>query len=610
MPDPADRRHLLTVNLEDYFQVGAFNRYVQKRQWYRFESRLAVTADKTLDLLDKHGAKATFFVLGWVADNYPDVVRRVAERGHEIASRGYYHRSVSGMTPEEFRKDLARAKAALERVSGRAVVGYRTADGWLKPDDAWALDVLADEGYAYDSSVAPIGRAYAAEPWKRFLHDHRRGLRKMSEVPVSAARVLGHDLPIGGGNWIRQLPPAIMRRLADRWVANAPTPLVLYFHTWELDEEQPRLSSAGWLTRVRHYRNLAKMPERIGGYLDRYQFTTVADYLNVPRPAVNTIADLTITPAPTALMPKAAVPSGPRTPVTIAVPVFNEELLVPYLANTLAKVRTAFAPAYDLKFVIVDDGSSDATWDGLTHAFGKAADVRLERHAKNRGVAAAILTGIRAADTEIVCSMDADCTYDPFQFLEMIPKLTDGVDMVTASPYHPQGAVRNVPGWRLVLSKGASKLYRRLLHNRLSTYTSCFRVYRRSSVMDLPVRHGNFLGVVELLGRLDLRGGKVLEHPATLEVRMLGRSKMKTLRTIWGHLKLMASFARARVFGSRRRGLTAQERDRALTMLMSTAANTPCHAALSATTPAPTVALVVAPREVDVPVADAAPSRP
>jgi hypothetical protein len=143
--------------------------------------------------------------------------------------------------------------------------------------------------------------------------------------------------------------------------------------------------------------------------------------------------------------------------------------------------------------------------------------------------------------------MDCDCTYDPHELARMIPLLTDEIDMVTASPYHKKGGVRNVPEWRLFLSKGASWLYRRTLKAKLDTYTSCFRVYRRSSVVDLPVEEKGFLGVAEMLGRLDLSGGKIVEFPAVLEVRLFGFSKMKTARTIFGHLKLLSKLAQLRV---------------------------------------------------------------
>jgi glycosyltransferase involved in cell wall biosynthesis len=161
------------------------------------------------------------------------------------------------------------------------------------------------------------------------------------------------------------------------------------------------------------------------------------------------------------------------------------------------------------------------------------------RHAHNRGVAAGIITGIRKASTEIVCSMDCDCTYDPHELARMIPLLAEGVDMVTASPYHPKGAVLNVPRWRLALSKTLSRMYRVVLHQRLATYTSCFRVYRRDAVAAVHIEHPGFLGVAEMIGKLDLTGSRIVEFPTTLAVRMIGRSKMKVLRTIAGHVKLL-----------------------------------------------------------------------
>ena len=233
------------------------------------------------------------------------------------------------------------------------------------------------------------------------------------------------------------------------------------------------------------------------------------------------------------------------------IPCFNEELILPYLANTLENLERSLGSAYDFRYVFVDDGSADGTLPSLERIFGNRPGCTLLRHRANRGVAAAILTGIQAADTDVVCSIDCDCTYDPLQLASLIPLLEDGVDMVTASPYHPAGEVRNVPEWRLFLSKSLSRLYRVVLHHRLATYTSCFRVYRRDAVADLQVREGGFLGVAELLGRLDLEGGSIVECPAVLEVRLLGRSKMKTLRTILGHLRLLARLSAARLFRRR-----------------------------------------------------------
>jgi polysaccharide deacetylase family protein (PEP-CTERM system associated) len=536
----ATKQHVVTVALEDYFQVGAFNQLIQRGQWYRFETRLEQNARKALDLLDRFGVRATFFVLGWVADRCPEIVRLVAERGHEIASKGYYHRSIRQMTPAEFREDLARSREALERAGGRRVLGYRVAHEWFSPADLWALDVLAQEGYAYDSSILPASRSFAKEPWRRFLHKHPCGDRHLWEFPLSTTPLLGWNVPIAGGNYFRQFPQRFVRRAIAHWDRTYDAPFVMYFHVWELDPGQPQLNTGSWMTRIRHYRNLDKMEGVLEEYFQRYRFTGVANYLGLTPEAA---CGLAISPpvATGGLTTRPQEASKPR--VSIVVPCFNEELILPYLANTLKSVEQTLGDRYDLQFLFVDDGSSDNTWGALQKIFGPASNCALLRHDKNRGVAAAILYGIQQARTEIVCSIDCDCTYDPHELANMIPLLTPGVDLVTASPYHVAGGVRNVPGWRLFLSKGSSFLYRRVLRQQLATYTSCFRVYRRSAVVGLDVRETNFLGIAELLGKLDLEGGKVVEYPTVLEVRMLGRSKMKTLRTIAGHLRLLARLA-------------------------------------------------------------------
>jgi cellulose synthase/poly-beta-1,6-N-acetylglucosamine synthase-like glycosyltransferase len=179
--------------------------------------------------------------------------------------------------------------------------------------------------------------------------------------------------------------------------------------------------------------------------------------------------------------------------------------------------------------------------------FGQWEDCRFVLHEANRGVAGAIMTGVGAARNEVVASIDCDCSYDPHLLREMVPLLGPDVDLVTASPYHPKGKVRNVPEWRLFLSRTLSRLYPLVLHHRLATYTSCFRVYRRSRVIGLPLRETGFLGVAELLGRIDLAGGRIVEFPTTLEVRVFGQSKMKILQTIAGHILLIARFVGVRL---------------------------------------------------------------
>ena len=321
----------------------------------------------------------------------------------------------------------------------------------------------------------------------------------------------------------------------------------MYFHLWEIDPDQPRFDTASWHTRIRHYRNLDRMSDLLESYFKSYPLASIASYLRLD----STPAELRplVPPAPIEVVSRLERP-GAGQPVSIVVPCFNEEKVLPYLANTLRSVSTSLSASYDLRLILVDDGSNDATWNSLNTIFGSWPKATLIRQPENRGVAAAILKGIRAAETEIVCSIDCDCTYDPHELATMIPRLTSGVDLVTASPYHPDGHVRNVPRWRLTLSRSASLMYRCVLRQKLWTYTSCFRVYRREPVLQLTIKNEGFLGVTEILGELDLNGSTIVEHPTTLEVRMLGRSKMKTAWTILNHLKLLSRFAFRRCFGT------------------------------------------------------------
>ena len=540
--------------MEDYYHVSPLKSVVAQGHWPRFEKRLEIGTRQTLALLDEYHVRATFFVLGWVADAVPELVREVRERGHEIASKGYYHRNIGQMSPGIFREDLARAREALERATGHRVLGYRVAEGRFGLGDLWALDVLAEEGYAYDSSIRPLFREYAAEPWRRFAHEHRLGDKRLWEFPIPGIDLLGYHIPIAGGNYFRQFPHALVQRAVAHWDRTYASPFMMYFHTWELDPNQPKVNGVPLISRIRQYRNLDKMVGYLRHYLSRYQFSSVADYLGLspsectvsfpgPRPAAGVVASSGGPKLPAAAKPSPAAKTEPRRAVSVVVPCYNEELILPYLSNTLRGVESALETAYDLHFLFVDDGSSDGTWAALEHTFGGRSNCTPIRHPSNRGVAAAIMTGIRAAETDIVCSIDCDCTYDPHELGAMIPLLQDGVDMVTASPYHPRGSVRNVPQWRLALSRTLSAMYRLILHQKLATYTSCFRVYRKSSALSLGPRRSGFLGVAEMIGRLDLAGGRIVEYPTQLEARLLGRSKMKVVGTIVGHLSLWSSLA-------------------------------------------------------------------
>lgn len=224
----------------------------------------------------------------------------------------------------------------------------------------------------------------------------------------------------------------------------------------------------------------------------------------------------------------------------------DEAAGLPALGVALAALRQELADLVALEFVFVDDGSTDDTWSLLHDQFGAWPDVQFVRHRTNQGIAASIATGLQATDAEWAASIDADLSYDPRELRTMLAQ-REGADLVTASPYHRSGGVAGVPRWRLALSRTLSLAYRCLLRAPIHTWTSCFRLYRRAVVVDLPLANPGFLGTAELLVRVLRRGGRVREHPCVLGVRRFGQSKMKIVRTILGHLRLLAAVALRRV---------------------------------------------------------------
>jgi polysaccharide deacetylase family protein (PEP-CTERM system associated) len=535
--------HLLTILVEDYFHVGAFENLIQQRNWSNFEPRYEKNTRKALDLLARYDTKATFFVLGWIAEQNPALIREIVARGHEVASRGFYHRSLKNLTDEEFREDLRRTNRAIENACGQKVIGYRAAEKLSFEKDAWVLDVLADEGFAYDASFMPT---HKTDKPKRVAHQVHTNGKVLWEFPYSTRDFGFGLLPISGGNYFRQIPYTLMRYAVRHWHERMNQPFMFYFHVWELDPEQPRISAASKVNRIRHYRKLDKMEWILHEHLSLYDCIGGAKLLGLDDEIKVNIAEHVIDDEPLAVLSHS---SKTHTPVSIVIPCYNEQEALPYLSNTLRAVEAGLLKnAYSPNFIFVDDRSKDDTFAELHRLFDDRPNFRILRHETNKGVAAGIMTGLRAAETELVCSMDCDCTYDPHELANMLPLMKENVDLVTASPYHKDGGVRNVPGWRLFLSRGASFLYRRVLRSKLDTYTSCFRIYRRSSVVDTELRESGFLGVAEMLGKLDLRGGTIVEFPAVLEVRLFGISKMKTAKTIFGHLQLLSHLANLRWF--------------------------------------------------------------
>lgn len=227
-------------------------------------------------------------------------------------------------------------------------------------------------------------------------------------------------------------------------------------------------------------------------------------------------------------------------PVTVVVPVFNERECASALMTTLVEIDSELGERFCFNFLIVDDGSTDGTAALLKEIIQGKPNFQILQHQQNQGIAAAIHTGVKNASSEIVVSIDADGSYDARLIEKMIPLLSPDTDMVTASPYHPEGMVENVSAWRIWLSQRASGLYRMVLRQKLHCYTSCFRVYRRSRVLDLVPKSSGYVGIAELMWKLDRQGSKVAECPAILSTRIAGHSKMRILRATLRHLRLVA----------------------------------------------------------------------
>lgn len=254
-------RNGLSVDVEDWFQVGAFETTIRRAEWEGLERRVEGNTDRVLDLFAEAGVQGTFFTLGWVAERHPRLIRRIAEAGHEVASHGWDHARVFTLTPDQFRVDLARARAALEDAAGVAVNGYRAPSFSIDRRTPWAHAVLAEAGYCYSSSVAPIAHDHYG--WPDAPRTPFRPLPEagLIELPITIARVLGREVTAGGG-FFRLLPQRVTNR-AVRAANAAGEAAIFYFHPWEIDPDQPRVAGAPLKSRLRHYARLGAMAGKL-----------------------------------------------------------------------------------------------------------------------------------------------------------------------------------------------------------------------------------------------------------------------------------------------------------------------------------------------------------
>lgn len=265
----------LTVDVEDYFQVSAFAPYIRRNEWERRECRVERNVDRILGLFDERGAKATFFTLGWIAERHPQMVRRIVDAGHELASHGHGHERVSDLDAAAFMQDIVRAKRTLEDIAGRAVLGYRAPSFSIGASNLWALETLDRAGYRYSSSIYPIAHDHYGMPDSpRFAYRVGNGLL---EVPATTLRVLQRNLPSSGGGYFRLLPYAVSRWMLQRVNREDREPAVFYFHPWEIDVDQPRIEGIDLKTRFRHYVNIPRMEPRLRRLLADFRWGRMDD---------------------------------------------------------------------------------------------------------------------------------------------------------------------------------------------------------------------------------------------------------------------------------------------------------------------------------------------
>lgn len=265
----------MSVDVEDYFQVSAFERYIPREQWDLMPCRVERNTDRILSLFADSDVKATFFTLGWVAERYPDLVRRIVAGGHELACHGYSHVRVTTQTPEEFRADVGLSKGLLEDIGGVRVKGYRAASYSIGAENLWALQILEELGFDYSSSIYPVRHDLYGMPEASRFAFRPENAPSLLEIPVTTVALGGKNFPCGGGGFFRLFPYPISRWAIQRVNRVDGQPSVFYFHPWEIDPDQPRQSGIDLKTRFRHYLNLSRMESRLGQLLRDFRWDTM-----------------------------------------------------------------------------------------------------------------------------------------------------------------------------------------------------------------------------------------------------------------------------------------------------------------------------------------------
>ncbi len=268
-------KNYLTIDVEDYFHVTAFENEIKYEDWGNYKSRVFDNTKRLLEILSSAGeVKGTFFIMGWVAERYPEIVREIDANGHEIACHSYQHRLVYSLSPDEFRSDLRKAKSILEDIIGKKIIGYRAPSYSITNESVWAFNILEELGFKYDSSIFPISHdLYGIPDAPRFKYNLRE--HNLIEYPISTSKFFGIKVPLSGGGYFRLFPYTLTKMALNKINYNENQPFVFYIHPWEIDPEQPRINGASFLSKLRHYNNLGKTVKRFTKLLQDFHFVPI-----------------------------------------------------------------------------------------------------------------------------------------------------------------------------------------------------------------------------------------------------------------------------------------------------------------------------------------------
>ncbi|MCV2886048.1 DUF3473 domain-containing protein [Aestuariibacter sp. AA17] len=269
----------MTVDVEDFFHVSAFESIIKPEQWSDYQPRVDANTRRLMDLFAKYDIKSTFFVLGWVAEKYPELIKEIHRQGHEVASHGYAHRRAAEQTPDEFKADVERSKNHLEDLLGVNISGYRAPSFSIGYRSEWAFEILAELGFAYSSSTYPVKHdLYGTPDWPRFAYKRKENI---IEIPIPTLKLMGKQMPIGGGGYFRLYPYAMTKALVSKYLKQEKQPYSFYFHPWEIDDAQPRLTDAPLKSRFRHYVNLKYTEGKLERLLQDFNWSTMKDVYGV-----------------------------------------------------------------------------------------------------------------------------------------------------------------------------------------------------------------------------------------------------------------------------------------------------------------------------------------